>query len=123
MRSCLALPVMCAEGGLRSGAAAAPEFMRCRRFSFSHGMSMRTGHCGTQREQAVHSSLKRAFISVPGTRFPRTANAAGIGFSAEGVSADGLKVGAGIQARAAANAIQRFMQHRIVAHAACARCR
>jgi hypothetical protein len=28
-------------------------------------MSMRTGHCGTQREQPVQSSLKRAFESLP----------------------------------------------------------
>src|SRR5208337_4392606 len=39
--------------------------MRCRRFSLSHGMSIRTGQFGTQREHAVQSSLKRAFDSVP----------------------------------------------------------
>src|ERR1051326_2692555 len=41
------------------------SFKRARKFTFNHGMSIRTGHCETHREHPVHSSLKRAFSSFP----------------------------------------------------------
>ena len=53
-----------------------------------------------------------------GAGFPRTADAAGISFAAEGMPAHRFKVGAGVQAGAATDAVERFMQHRIFAHAA-----
>ena len=56
-------------------------------------------------------------FELAGAGFPRAADAAGIGFAAEGVAADGLEIGAGIQAGAAADAVERFAQDGIVAHA------
>ena len=51
-----------------------------------------------------------------GAGFPGAADAAGIRFATKRVAADSLKIGARIQASAAANAIERLVKHGIVAH-------
>src|SRR3974377_2216576 len=55
-------------------------------------------------------------FQLPDASFPRPADASGIGFTAECVAADRLKVCAGIQAGAAAYAVKRFAKDRVLAH-------
>src|SRR6202007_29750 len=52
-----------------------------------------------------------------GASFPRPADSTGVGFSAESVATDGLKIRAGVQAGAATDAVQGLAENGIVAHA------
>src|SRR5258708_37608064 len=56
-------------------------------------------------------------LELPCPRLPGSAHAAGISFSAKGVSAYRLKICARVQAGAAPDAIQRFPQYGVFAHA------
>src|SRR6266436_9430258 len=60
---------------------------------------------------------KARVLELPRPRLPGSAHAAGISFSAKGMSAHHLKICAGVQARTAPDAIQRLPQHGVFAHA------
>src|SRR5947209_11878612 len=74
----------------------------------------------TLHHAARTSSAKLAETRVQqlaSSGLPRSADSARVSFAPKGVSPNGLEVCARIQAGAAADAVQRLVQHRIFAHA------
>src|SRR6476660_149118 len=55
-------------------------------------------------------------LEFAGAGFPGAADAAGVGFAAESVAANGLEIRAGVEASAAADAVERFLEDGILAH-------
>src|SRR5882757_1437056 len=67
--------------------------------------------------RAPGAELRKARVfQLARARFPRTADASRIRFATKRVTSYRLKIRARIQARPAANAIQRLVQHGIIAH-------
>src|SRR5262249_60369877 len=53
---------------------------------------------------------------LAGACYTRTADAVGVCFAAEGVTADRLEIRAGVQASTASDAVESFLEDRVVAH-------